>query len=240
MLIVEVSDGHRRSDVVANCFLGLSRRAIFSAVEASLKRLDTDYIDLLQIHRLDPATPWEETMKALHDLVQMGKVLYIGASSMYASEFIQLQNLAERNGWTKFVAMQNLYHLLYREEEREMIRYCKQTGVGIIPYSPMAGGSLARPLGEEYKSIRSDMFGPKLTPADKEIIGRVEEIAKKRDWKMSHVALAWHKAKGSIPIVGFNSAKRMEDAFELADKELTDDEVKHLEEPYTAKNVEGI
>ena len=179
-------------------------------------------------------------MKALHDLVQMGKVLYIGASTMWASEFIQLQNLAERNGWTKFVSMQNLYHLLYREEEREMIRYCKQTGVGIIPWSPMAGGSLARPLGEEYKSYRSESFGPKLTTADKEIIGRVEKIAKKRGWKMSHVALAWHKAKGSIPIVGFNSTKRMEDAFELMDKELTDDEIKHLEEPYVAKSPQGM
>lgn len=219
---------------------GLSRRAIFRAVDASLKRLGTDYIDLLQIHRLDNITPWEETMKALHDLVQMGKVLYIGASTMWASEFIQLQNLAERNGWTKFVSMQNLYHLLYREEEREMIRYCKQTGVGIIPWSSMAGGSLARPLGEEYKSYRSENHGPKLTEADKEIVGRVEEIAKKRGWKMAHVALAWHKAKGSIPIVGFNSTKRMEDAFELMDKELTDDEVKHLEEPYVAKSPQGM
>ena len=179
-------------------------------------------------------------MKALHDLVQSGKVLYLGASTMWASEFIQLQHLAERNGWTKFVSMQNLYHLCYREEEREVIRFCKSTGVGIIPWSPMYGGSLARPLNTEYKSARSEAFGPKLTEADQQIIGRVEEIAKKHGWKMSHVALGWHRAKGSVPIVGFNSLKRMEDAFELQGKELTEEEVKYLEEPYVAKAIEGL
>lgn len=220
---------------------GLSRTAIFNAVDASLARLDTPYIDLFQIHRYDPETPPEETMKALHDLVQSGKVRYIGASSMWATQFAQLQFVAEKNGWTKFVSMQNYYNLCYREEEREMNRFCNDTGVGIIPWSPLFGGRLARAVGydESLRSKKPSPFDSGLTEADEKIICRVEELADKKGWKMSQVALAWHKAKGAVPIVGFNSIKRMDEACDVRGKTLTDEEVKYLEEPYMPKSIQG-
>lgn len=196
---------------------------------------------MLQIHRFDPSTPPEETMKALHDLVQMGKVHYIGASSMWATQFAQLQFIAEKNGWTKFISMQNVWNLMYREEEREMVRYCKDTGVGIIPWSPMSGGKLARPLGEK-KTIRANTPSPggdSLTDADGEIIRRVEELAEKKGWKMGEVALAWLAGKDAVPIVGFNSVSRIEDAGNLRGKELSAEEAKYLEEPYVPKAVFG-
>ncbi|KAK2042738.1 aldo-keto reductase [Colletotrichum somersetense] len=221
---------------------GLSRKTIFKAVDDALDRLGTNYIDLFQIHRFDPATPIEETMKALHELVQAGKILYIGASSMWATQFAQMQFVAEKNGWTKFVSMQNFYNLVYREEEREMIRFCKETGVGIIPWSPLFGGALARSLKKEKTSIRSQVKGvtnPGLTEADENIIRRVEEVAEKKGWTMSHVALAWVRCKGGIPITGFNSVKRIDEAGELRGKTLTEDEMKYLEEPYIPKNIMG-
>ncbi|KAG4420921.1 hypothetical protein IFR04_005898 [Cadophora malorum] len=217
---------------------GLSRSAIFKAVEASLKRLGTDYIDLYQIHRYDPTTPPEETMKALHDLIESGKVRYIGASSMWATQFANMQFIAEKNGWAKFVSMQNYYNLLYREEEREMIRFCNDTGVGLIPYSPIAGGKLARPAGYD-ESTRSQMKGPQMTEADLEIVKRVEEIAEKKGWKMSQVALAWLRSKGAVPINGFNSEERLDEACEVRGKTLDAEEVKSLEEPYVPKAVVG-
>ncbi|KAI1655447.1 Aldo/keto reductase [Daldinia decipiens] len=221
---------------------GLSRAAIFNAVEASLRRLGTSYIDLFQIHRFDPTTPIEETMKALHDLVQTGKVRYIGASSMWATQFVRMQAVAERNGWTKFISMQNLYNLCYREEEREMIRYCNDTGVGILPYSPNFGGKLARPLGQD-DSIRSKTPGPislDLRPDEEEIIRRVEKLAIEKGWKMSNVNLAWHHTKGTIPIVGFNSVARIDEACDARGKTLTAEDVKFLEEPYVPKPVFGL
>lgn len=170
---------------------GLSRAAIFNQVEASLKRLDTPYIDLLQIHRFDPDTPIEETMKALHDLVQSGKVRYIGASSMWATQFARMQFCAERNGWTKFVSMQNHYNLLYREEEREMNRFCNDTGVGLIPWAPLCRGHLARPP-EQFGSTPRSKREKELQPGshgtvepDLTIIKRVQEIAEKRGWPVS-------------------------------------------------------
>ncbi|KAK6085276.1 aldo-keto reductase [Seiridium cupressi] len=220
---------------------GLSRTAIFAAVEDSLARLETTYIDVLQIHRLDPDTPPEETMKALHDLVVSGKVRYIGASSMWATEFARLQFIAEKHGWTKFISMQNYYNLCYREEEREMVRFCKETGVGVIPWSPMYSGRLARPVGYD-KSIRSkrpSYFHPTVTAEDKEIIERVEKLAEEKGWKMSHVAMAWHKSKGTVPIVGLNSIDRIQEACEMRDKSLTEDDVKYLEEPYVPRKVVG-
>ncbi|KAJ9142441.1 Aldo-keto reductase [Pleurostoma richardsiae] len=220
---------------------GLSRTAIFTAVDASLARLGTNYIDLLQIHRYDPEIPPEETMRALHDLVQSGKVRYIGASSMWATQFAQLQFIAESNGWTKFVSMQNLYHLLYREEEREMIRFCKETGVGILPYSPMSGGKLAKPLGDN-SSVRSKIPSPvpiSVSEADDEIVRRVEEVAGRKGWSMAQVAMAWHKSKGAVPIVGFNSLERIEEACALREKTLSDEDVKYLEEPYVPKEIMG-
>ena len=212
-----------------------------SAVDDSLTRLGTTYIDLLQVQRYDYSTPPEETMEALNDLVQSGKVRYIGASSMWATQFAQMQFLAERNGWTKFISMQNYYNLCYREEEREMIRYCKETGVGLVPWAPLFAGRLARPVGYD-KSIRSkrpSAHHPTSTPADEEIINRVEQLAKKKGWNMSHVALAWHKAKGTVPIVGINSVEKVDDVCELRGKALTDEEVKQLEEPYVARPVAG-
>ncbi|KAI4524598.1 Aldo/keto reductase [Schizophyllum commune Loenen D] len=203
---------------------GLSRASIFNAVEGSLARLNTSYIDLYQIHRFDFDVPPEETMKALHDLVEAGRVRYIGASSMRAWQFALLNEVAERNGWTKFVSMQDEYSLLYREEEREMHAYCQYNGIGIIPWSPLAGGLLARPLNSQK------------TP-HMEIIKRVEEIAAKRGWKMPQVALAWAQRKITSPIVGFNSISRVDEG--VVDNGLTEDEINYLEEPYQAKAVRG-
>ncbi|EJT99148.1 Aldo/keto reductase [Dacryopinax primogenitus] len=223
---------HNQRDFVNQA--GLSRAAIFNQVEASLARLETDYIDLLQIHRADPNTPAEETMWALNDLVRSGKVRYIGASTMWAWQLAEYNNVAEKHGWTKFVSMQSQYSLLYREEEREMNAYCNRFGLGLIPWGPVANGHLARPLGEE--STRSE--GTKGTPfelkhsaADKEIINRVEELAKKRGWKMAQVALAWMNTKVTAPIVGISSPQRLEEAI-IPDKKLTEEEIKYLEEPY--------
>ncbi|KAF6830613.1 aldo-keto reductase [Colletotrichum musicola] len=220
---------------------GLSRKAIFKAVDDALARLDTTYIDLFQIHRFDPLTPIEETMKALHDLVEAGKILYIGASSMWATQFAQMQFVAEKHGWTKFVSMQNFYNLMYREEEREMNRFCDSTGVAVMPWSPLFGGKLARPAGQA-DSTRSQTKGPwnpDLTEADLEIIRRVEEVAGKKGWSMSQVALAWIRAKGGVPVTGFNSVARVDEACELRGKSLTAEEMKYLEEPYVPKPVVG-
>lgn len=180
-------------------------------------------------------------MKALHDLVEAGKVHYIGASSMWATQFAQMQFIAEKNGWTKFISMQDYYNLCYWEEEREMIRFCKETGVGILPWSPLYAGTLARPLGYD-KSVRSkrpSFHHPTVSPADEETIRRVEQLATKKGWKMSQVALIWHNSKGSVPIVGFNSVDKIGDACGLQRKSLTDEEVKYLEEPNLPKPVAG-
>ncbi|TRM61012.1 NADP-dependent oxidoreductase domain-containing protein [Schizophyllum amplum] len=189
---------------------GLSRTAIFNGVEGSLARLNTTYIDLYQIHRYDSTTPPEETMKALHDLVESGKVRYLGASSMRCWQFALLNEMAEKNGWTKFVSMQDEYSLVYREEEREMLPYCQYHGIGVIPWSPLAGGQLARPLNAS-ETARSKSFAAWVSPtqeADQQINKRVEEIAKKRGWKMSQVALAWVQRNVASPIVGLNSINR--------------------------------
>ncbi|KAL3420602.1 aldo/keto reductase [Phlyctema vagabunda] len=217
---------------------GLSRQAIFAAVDASLKRLDTPYIDLLQIHRFDKVTPIEETMEALHDLVRSGKVRYIGASSMWATEFAQLQFVAEKHGWTKFISMQNHYNLLYREEEREMNRFCDATGVGLIPWAPLCRGHLARPL-EKFGTTTRSKPEKDLTEIDQKTIGRVQELAEKKGWKMSQVALAWINKRISSPIIGFSSVDRIDEAIEVRGKTLTEDEEKYLEELYQPKAVVG-
>ncbi|KAL1695420.1 NADP-dependent oxidoreductase domain-containing protein [Schizophyllum commune] len=221
-------------------WMGLSRAAIFNAVENSLARLNTSYIDLYQIHRFDPDTPPEETMKALHDLVEAGKVRYIGASSMRAWQFALLNEVAERHGWTKFVSMQSEYSLLYREDEREMIAYCKYHGIGLIPWSPLSGGALARPIDAEetprWKSFNASSVNTQ-HEIDAEIIKRVDEVAKKRGWAMSQVALAWVARTVDSPIVGFNSIKRVHQG--IVDGELTDEEATYLEEPYVPKPVRG-
>ncbi|KAJ7343724.1 NADP-dependent oxidoreductase domain-containing protein [Mycena albidolilacea] len=220
---------------------GLSRAAIFNSVDASLKRLDTPYIDLLQIHRFDPNTPVAETMRALHDLVLSGKVRYIGASSMRTWRFAEMNHVADKNGWTQFVSMQGEYNLLQREEEREMIPYCKAHGIGLIPYSVLAAGNLTRPVDEQ--SLRSQTnkgtaFEYKLTDADKAIIGRVQEVAEKKGCTMSQVALAWVQLKVDSPIIGLASVKNVERSAEKG-VELTPEEAKYLEELYVPKADRG-
>jgi len=220
---------------------GLSRSAIFNAVNASLERLGTPYIDLLQIHRFDPDTPVEETMKALHDIVESGKVRYIGASSMRAWQFSELNHAAEKHNWTKFISMQNEYSLLYREEEREMIPYCHAHGIGLIPWGPLAAGHLARQPGTETaraNAVKGSPFETKHSDTDHTIISRVAEIAKKKDWKMGQVALAWMMGTVSSPIVGVSSPERLEEAI-ITGKELTKEEIDYLNEPYVPRKVKG-
>ncbi|KAM0270052.1 hypothetical protein ACHAQH_009552 [Verticillium albo-atrum] len=222
---------------------GLSRTAIFNQVEASLKRLNTSYIDLLQIHRFDPRTPMEETMKALYDLVQSGKVRYIGASSMWATQFARLQFVAEMNGWTKFISMQNQYNLLYREEEREMIRFCNETGVGLIPWAPLCRGHLARPPSQSTarKEAETDMTtgGHGTSEVDLAIIARVVELSEKKQWPMAHVALAWINNKVTSPIIGFSSPERIEATVGSSMKLLTAEEEQYLEELYQPRAIWG-
>ncbi|EJD53288.1 Aldo/keto reductase [Auricularia subglabra TFB-10046 SS5] len=220
---------------------GLSRKHIFDAVDASIARLGT-YIDVLQIHRLDKETPPEEIMEALHDVVKSGKVRYIGASSMWAHEFATLQFTATLHGWTKFVSMQNFYNLLYREEEREMIPFCDKTGVGLIPWSPIARGKLARPWSKSDTTRSStdawvQLFG---AGADEEITNRVEKVAKDKGVPMTAVAIAWVVSKGQAPIVGLGSEKRIQEAVEALKVKLTPEETKFLEEPYVPKPVVGF
>ncbi|KAH0584694.1 hypothetical protein H2248_010221 [Termitomyces sp. 'cryptogamus'] len=220
---------------------GLSRAAIFNAVDASLQRLKLSYIDLLQIHRFDPNTPVVETMKALHDLVQSGKVRYIGASSMRSWQFALMNEVADKHGWTKFVSMQSEFSLLYREEEREMNAYCNYHGIGLIPWAPLAAGVLARPL--EVSTTRSDStkntpFHNEITSADQEIVKRVAEIAEKKGVKQGQVALAWVQVKVASPIVGVTSVERLKEAITTG-IELSEEEIKYLEEPYQPKRVRG-
>jgi aryl-alcohol dehydrogenase-like predicted oxidoreductase len=222
---------------------GLSRSAIFNAVDASLQRLETNYIDLLQIHRFDHTVPVEETMKALHDLVESGKVRYLGASSIRCWEFAMMNEVAAKNGWTKFVSMQDEHSLLYREDEREMLSYCKYNGIGVIPWAPLAAGDLARPVGGDADSTRKAVtkgtpFESKLRESDQQIVNRVEEISKKKGWKMSQVALVWSKTKVTSPIVGLSSIQRLHDALTNG-LELTEDEIKYLEEPYVPRPIRG-
>lgn len=230
--------------------MGLSRQAILTAVDASLARLQTTYLDLLQIHRFDATVPIEETMETLHDLVRSGKVRYIGASSMWTYQFAMMQFCAEKHGWTKFISMQNHYSLLYREEEREMNRYCSESGVGLIPWAPLARGHLARPrssfgstdrsAGEKSAPLNPAMvYPPPITKADTVIIGHVEEIARKRGWTMSQVALAWINSKVTSPIIGFSSVDRIEEALASRGKVLDEEEVKLLQEPYVTRPVSG-
>ncbi|KAK4182091.1 Aldo/keto reductase [Podospora australis] len=223
---------------------GLSRAAIFNAVEASLERLKTTYIDVLQIHRYDSAVPAEETMEALHDLVKSGKVRYLGASSMWAHQFATLQHTAERRGLTRFIAMQNHYNLLYREEEREMNPFCRQTGVGLIPWAPLAGGQLARAPEQNGHTLRSAVGGNGAFYHDDrsnsgEIVRRVREVAERRNWPMSHVSLAWLNRRVTAPIIGFSSIDRIDDALAARGKLLTEQEETYLEEAYRPQEILG-
>ncbi|KAI0644095.1 Aldo/keto reductase [Trametes meyenii] len=213
---------------------GLSRAALFNQVDASLKRLNTTYIDVLQVHMFDPVTPLEETMGVLHDLVQCGKVRYLGASNMRAWQLAEMQRVAEVNRWTPFVSVQVEYSLLYRTEELEMLPYCKHSGIGVIAYSPLTAGSLARPLGIETERSLSAIgtpFEKKLRDSDKEIIGRVEELAKKKGWTMSQIGLAWVASKVTAPIVGASTPERVLESITTG-KVFSPEETKYLEELY--------
>lgn len=223
---------------------GLSRKHIFDAVEKSVERLGT-YIDVLQIHRLDK-TPKKEIMKALNDIVDKGYTRYLGASSMKAVEFAELQFIAEQNGWFKFISMQNYYNLIHREDERELIPFLQSSTLGkvtSIPWSPIARGFLARPIGGKLQDNRdkSDktiyrMGLNSLSDADIEIINRVEKISKKLGFSMANIATAWVLAKGHCPIVGINSIERVDDTLRAFDVKLSEDDINYLEEPYAPKN----
>jgi len=221
---------------------GLSRKHIFDSVKASLKRLQLDYIDLLQCHRYDYDTPIEETMQALHDVVKAGYVRYIGMSSCFAYQFHAMQNYAVNNKLTPFISMQNYHSLLYREEEREMYPTLKLFGVGTIPWSPLARGLLTRPYKEQTKRSGTDMFlNVSRHDNDEAIVTRVEEIAKKKGISMAQVSIAWLLTKESVaaPIVGTTSLKNLEDLIGAVDVKLTPEEIKYLEEPYVPRKVFG-
>lgn len=224
---------------------GLSRKHIIDAVDQSVARLGT-YIDVLQIHRLDRSVPREEIMRALNDVVESGKVRYLGASSMAAWEFQELQNVAEKHGWHKFISMQNYYNLIYREEEHEMIPYCNHTGVGLVPWSPVARGALTRPWQtRDTLREKSDMYLDLLVrsqelKADEEIINRVEEVAKKMNKSMAQVAIAWCLSKENVcPIVGLSKKERMDEAVDACKIKLSQEDIKYLEEPYVPKRRMG-
>ncbi|MCH6268955.1 MULTISPECIES: aldo/keto reductase [Neobacillus] len=225
---------------------GLSRKAIMAEIDNSLKRLGTDYVDLYQIHRWDYKTPIEETMEALHDVVKAGKARYIGASSMYAWQFMKAQNIAERNGWTKFVSMQNHLNLLYREEEREMLPLCREEKIGVIPWSPLARGKLTRDWVETTSRSQTDEFGKTLytsaIEADRKIVERVAELAAKREVPRAQIALAWvlQKAPVTAPIIGVTKMPHLEDAVAAISIKLTPEEVAYLEEPYVPHPVRGF
>ena len=226
---------------------GLSRRAIFQEIDASLTRLGTDYVDLYQTHRWDKNTPIEETMEALHDVVKAGKARYIGASSMFAWQFAQALYTADLNGWTRFVSMQNHYNLLYREEEREMIGLCLDQGIGVIPWSPLARGKLARPWqAEPTARTEGDAFGKTLyartEAADKAVIDDLGELAERRGGSRARVAMAWLLGKPGVtaPIVGATKARHLEDAVAAVDLMLTPEEIAALEAPYQPHPVLGF
>ncbi|MBE0339731.1 aldo/keto reductase [Paenibacillus sp. 23TSA30-6] len=225
---------------------GLSRKAIMSEIDKTLMRLGTDYVDMYYTHRWDYNTPIEETMEALHDVVKAGKARYIGASTMYAWQFLKAQHVAERNGWTKFVAMQDHYNLMYREEEREMLPMCTEEKIGVMPWSPLAAGRLARPWGETDERAKVDAIGKAIYSAtadsDRQVVERVAKVAETRGVPMSQIALAWllHKDPVTAPIVGTTEISHIEDAIAALSIQLTPEEMALLEEPYVPHPVLGM
>ena len=226
---------------------GLSRKHVLSAIDASLRRLGTDYVDLYQIHRWDYDTPVEETMEALHDVVRAGKARYIGASSMFAWQFAKAQHVAERHGWTRFASMQNHYNLMYREEEREMLPLCADQGTAVLPYSPLARGMLAgnRTREGERKTTRAgdDPLSDERyhTGADFDVVDRLAEVAAERGTPPAQVALAWLLSRPGVtaPIVGATRLGHVADALAAAQLTLTAEEIRRLEEPYVPHPVLG-
>ncbi|MGE0705603.1 MAG: aldo/keto reductase [Vicinamibacterales bacterium] len=227
---------------------GLSRKHLFDAIDDSLRRLGTDYVDLYQIHRFDPETPVEETMAALHDIVRSGRARYIGASSMAAWEFAKMQHTADLHGWTRFVSMQNHYNLVYREEEREMVPLCLDQGVGLIPWSPLARGFLAAPRRREDRGdtlrAKTDVFAHRLyyADADFDVAGRVAEVAMRLGVSRAQAALAWLLSRPGVtaPIVGASKLPQLDEAIAAVDVSLSADDIKALEEPYTPHPVLGV
>jgi aryl-alcohol dehydrogenase-like predicted oxidoreductase len=226
---------------------GLSRKHVLSAIDASLERLQMDYVDLYQIHRWDSRTPIEETMGALHEIVQAGKARYIGASSMFAWQFSKAQHIAERRGWTRFVSMQNHYNLVYREEEREMIPLCIDQGVGVIPWSPLARGVLAGTRTREGDRLTTRAGGDPFTdylynqPTDFDVVERVAELAARRGVPPARIALAWlmHRPGVTAPIVGTTKPEHLHDALAAEQLALSEEEIASLEEPYVPHPVLG-
>jgi aryl-alcohol dehydrogenase-like predicted oxidoreductase len=224
---------------------GLSRRAILSEIDHSLRRLGLDHVDLYQIHRWDYATPIEETMEALHDVVKAGKARYIGASSMYAWQFAKANDLARARGWTEFVSMQNFVNLLYREEEREMLPHCRDLGVGVIPWSPLARGRLTRDWGEKTARSETDEFGKAFyaatSEADRKVVEKVAEVASSRGVSRAQVALAWVAQKPGVtsPIIGASKPSHLTDAVSALNLKLTAEEISLLESPYVPHAVAG-
>ncbi|MFE4667282.1 aldo/keto reductase [Streptomyces sp. NPDC056716] len=221
---------------------GLSRKAIMTEIDHSLTRLGTDYVDLYYIHRWDPHTPIEETMEALHDLVRAGKVRYLGASSMYAWQFSKAQYTARLGGWTRFVAMQNHYNLIYREEEREMLPLCADQGVGVLPWSPLARGRLTRDWGTETGRSTTDDFGSTLyRDGDRAVVETVTRIAAERGVPRAQVALAWllHQDTVTAPVIGASRPGHVEDAIAAVELTLTGKEIAELEQPYTPHPISG-
>jgi 1-deoxyxylulose-5-phosphate synthase len=226
---------------------GLSRKHVLGAIDASLKRLQMDYVDLYQIHRWDGRTPIEETMEALHEIVRAGKARYIGASSMFAWQFAKAQHIAERRGWTRFVSMQNHYNLIYREEEREMIPLCLDQGVAVIPWSPLARGMLAGTRTREGTRLTTRAGGDPFTdylynqPTDFDVVERVAEVASERGVTPAQVALAWllHKPGVTAPIAGSTKPEHLHDAIAAEQLKLSDEEIARLEEPYVPHPVLG-
>ncbi|HZR83976.1 MAG TPA: aldo/keto reductase [Candidatus Binatia bacterium] len=225
---------------------GLSRKALFQAIDDSLRRLGTDYVDLYQIHRWDPATPIEETLEALHDIVKSGRVRYLGASSMHAWQFMKALGLQDRHGWSRFVSMQPQLNLIYREEEREMLPLCIDQGVAVIPWSPLARGKLTRDWDEKTQRSETDEFGKLIYAAtaeqDREVAEAVADVARGRGIPRAQVAMAWLLQKPGItaPIVGATKESHLSDAVASVDVQLTSDEVARLEAPYQPHAVSGI
>ncbi len=222
----------------------LSKDAIPREVDGSLERLGMDYVDLLIIHRFDYNTPVEETMEALHKVVQSGKVRAIGASAMYGYQFAKLQNTAEKNGWTKFVSMQNHYNLIYREDERELIPICKEQGVVLTPYSPLAAGRLSRPWAADTLRSQTDVIAAgkydSTKDSDMEIVKRVSELAEKHNCTMTQIALAWHFEKGvTSPLIGATKVKYFDDAVGSFEIGLSQEDIVYLEEPYAPHKIVG-
>jgi aryl-alcohol dehydrogenase-like predicted oxidoreductase len=224
---------------------GLSRKAILNEIDQSLRRLGTDYVDLYQIHRWDRSTPIEETLEALHDVVKAGKARYIGASTMAAWQFAKALHISDTRGITRFVTMQNHLNLLYREEEREMMPLCNDQGIGVIPWSPLARGRLARPWGQTSPRMETDEFGRKLyettVAADGQVVQRVAEVAAARGVPMAQVALAWVMGRKGVtaPIVGASRIEQLQDALAATTLKLSADELAAMEEPYIPHPVAG-